>query len=310
MTTTYSLRTITPPRSSDLIALAQVQRYMSQPMDQPTLDLFTMDLIPAASSAMIEFIGIHPGRQRYEQASYGTYGFGYYSGGTGGIYGDRGSRRNLIRIPTEPGTLSINLNGEDLVEAVDLPGAPDSDWSHWRMEDAQIGQLYRPLGWLNFGALPGMNIIDRYYAGFLLPNDVSTWKPTTAYTVGQFVRATHPCITRFECTTAGTSGSSEPAWLINISDAGTTITDGSTTWTVRAAVEIPVIVAQWCWIEIFRAYNNRFRPAGMALSFAGGLGVGGVREEWKPGISDAELSPATMSGLTRLRAELGQIGVA
>jgi len=283
---------------------------MLQPMDQATLDLFTLDLIPSASSAMIEFLGVHPGRQTYEQASYGNYGLLYLSGG-GGIYGDRGSRRNLLRVPIEPGTLSISLNGEDLVEST---GRDDDDWTHWVLEDAQVGQVYRPLGWVNFGSHPGMNIVDQYVAGFLLPNDVSTWSAATQYKVGQFVRATTPYITRFECTVAGTSGATEPSWLPDISDAGTTITDGTgpstITWTVRAATELPMVVSQWCYVEILRAYTNRFRPAGMSLRFAGGLGVGGVREEWKPEFSDAELSTATLTGLRRWRAELGVVGVA
>lgn len=62
----------------------------------------------------------------------------------------------------------------------------------------------------------------------------STWLATTAYTVGNLVVPTtfnslSGSVGRiFKCTTAGTSGSTQPTWPTT---AGGTVTDGSVTWT-------------------------------------------------------------------------------
>jgi hypothetical protein len=61
---------------------------------------------------------------------------------------------------------------------------------------------------------------------------VPTWQASTAYSAGQYVIPTtfNGAGPRrlYRCTTAGTSGSSEPSWPT--SDGGT-VTDGSVTWT-------------------------------------------------------------------------------
>ena len=54
------------------------------------------------------------------------------------------------------------------------------------------------------------------------------WVGNTAYTVGQFVTASPDNQHVFECTTAGTSGATQPTW--NTTSGGTT-TDGTVTWT-------------------------------------------------------------------------------
>lgn len=97
--------------------------------------------------------------------------------------------------------------------------------------------------------------------GWLMPGQVSTWAastdykailattsaddpdqaPGTPYDRGSWVRSVDPRVTlRFECTTAGTSGATEPAgFTASATEAGDTITDGSVTWTARAAFELP-----------------------------------------------------------------------
>lgn len=61
--------------------------------------------------------------------------------------------------------------------------------------------------------------------------DPAAWQASTAYALGDAVRP----VTRngyvYECTAAGTTGSSEPTWPTT---PGNTVVDGSVTWTCRA----------------------------------------------------------------------------
>lgn len=59
------------------------------------------------------------------------------------------------------------------------------------------------------------------------------WQASTAYTLGQKVVATSGFTTVvFECTTAGTSGGTEPTWDGTV---GNTTADGTVTWTTRSS---------------------------------------------------------------------------
>jgi len=60
----------------------------------------------------------------------------------------------------------------------------------------------------------------------------TTWRPSTAYNAGALVKPTAGSNSFFyECTTAGTSGSTEPTWPTT---DGATVTDGTVVWTARA----------------------------------------------------------------------------
>lgn len=64
-----------------------------------------------------------------------------------------------------------------------------------------------------------------YIAAHVVPK----WQPNTAYSVGAFVTPTTGSPNRvYRCTTAGTSGSTEPSWP-NIDNA--TVNDGTCVWT-------------------------------------------------------------------------------
>lgn len=65
----------------------------------------------------------------------------------------------------------------------------------------------------------------------LLQQDITAWQAATAYVLGDVVRATASNKTLyFQCTTAGTSGGSEPAWSTGV---GTTTSDNTAVWTTR-----------------------------------------------------------------------------
>lgn len=67
-----------------------------------------------------------------------------------------------------------------------------------------------------------------WYVGLLV---APTWAASTAYTAGEYVIGTAFASTNrhiYKCTTAGTSGATEPTW---VQTSGGTTTDNSVTWT-------------------------------------------------------------------------------
>lgn len=58
------------------------------------------------------------------------------------------------------------------------------------------------------------------------------WRPNELYATNEFIRSEQSPGFAYEATTGGTSGSRPPVWPRSI---GTTVTDGSVTWTCRAA---------------------------------------------------------------------------
>jgi hypothetical protein len=72
---------------------------------------------------------------------------------------------------------------------------------------------------------------------------VPKWKPSTSYSVGQFVTPTSGSPNRiYRCTAAGTSGSTEPTWP-NTDNA--TVNDGTVVWTeATSAIESGTMPAE------------------------------------------------------------------
>lgn len=267
-----AIRILTPPASDKLISLSQVKLYLGETgTDRDTL---LTQLISDASSAMLGFLGAHPGRQRYQETGYGS-GLPY---------------RFLSRLPVEEGTLTTTLD--------------DAAITDWELVDPATGQVYRETYWTQTAAT-SPNLVDTYYAGYLLPDQVSTWAAATAYTAGKFVRpssTSSPSLFRFECTTAGTSGAIEPVWPTTLSG---TVLDGTAVWTARTVQELPAVVSSWCYAEVLRALSSLSRPYGQTS-----YGVEGVTESWSVTQTDRELGANVQTGLIRFRKELGVWGVA
>lgn len=79
----------------------------------------------------------------------------------------------------------------------------------------------------------------------------SAWASSTAYAVGDIVRASSLQASGlvFQCATAGTSSSTQPAWP---TDIGSTITDGTVVWTAISSVyEELAALAPSAIIELF-----------------------------------------------------------
>ena len=82
----------------------------------------------------------------------------------------------------------------------------------------------------------------------------ASWAATTSYAVGAIVRATavQDFGLVFQCTTAGTSGATQPAWPTLIDS---TTVDGSVTWTAISAVyEDLSVLAPNAIIELFQLH--------------------------------------------------------
>ena len=80
---------------------------------------------------------------------------------------------------------------------------------------------------------------------------IASWAASTAYALGDVRRAATDQVTGlfFKCVTAGTSGSSEPAWP---TDIGIEATDGSVTWKAISSVYADLsVLAPSAIIELF-----------------------------------------------------------
>ncbi len=80
---------------------------------------------------------------------------------------------------------------------------------------------------------------------------IASWAASTAYALGDVRRAATAQVTGlfFKCVTAGTSGSSEPAWP---TDIGVEATDGSVTWKAISSVYADLsVLAPGAIIELF-----------------------------------------------------------
>ena len=82
----------------------------------------------------------------------------------------------------------------------------------------------------------------------------AAWAATTSYAVGAIVRATavQDFGLVFKCTTAGTSGSTQPTWPTLLDG---TVVDGSVTWTAISAV---YELVEWGVAELDEAGSAAF----------------------------------------------------
>lgn len=68
-----------------------------------------------------------------------------------------------------------------------------------------------------------------------------TWQANKDYVVSQHILPTTPNGHKYKCTTAGTSGASEPTWPLDADDIptiGGTVTDGTVVWTENGASDL------------------------------------------------------------------------
>ena len=111
---------------------------------------------------------------------------------------------------------------------------------------------------------PGVNNIT------VTPTSIAdAWEASTAYILGDSVLPTTPNGYRYVCTTAGTSGGSEPTWPTT--PIGQTVADGTAVWTLTAAAHATTEIKLAA-----TALGLDSATAGAALSFGTSVSSGVV----------------------------------
>jgi hypothetical protein len=288
-----SLEIVTPPRSSALVSLADVKTLLRP--DDDSLDPMLTILIAAVSSSIQDVVlGFQLGRHRVVES----------------LSGQPRTHVVFTNIPIDPESMVVTID--------DLPDNPYADFTL----NSELGIAYRQNGWGGtvypswwigsngwstgnqrvVGESTVENVHGDYYGGYLLPNDVSDWVAATPYAKGAFVRLAAPSVFRLECTTAGTSGSSAPAYP---SAAGGTVVDGSTggvTWTARTAWELPACFIGWAFAEIIRR-AGRLRVSSDVWT----MDQEGNRTTFSPVQMAKELAPNVLDGILAWRQGRGGI---
>jgi hypothetical protein len=236
------LEVLTPAAGSDLVELEAVKRKLGLASTDTTKDQLLADLITEGSAEIVDYFGEEIARAQYQETMFGT---------------DR-DLLVLSRRPVELGLVTATIAGTAVTD--------------FSVHDAEAGLLFREDLWPR-DADP--DVVVTYYAGYLLPGRVSSWKESTAYAAGAWVRPGFGVLSpfRMECTTAGTSGSSQPTWPTTVGD---TVTDGTAVWAARAARELP---AQWrAWAYLAARHLLDDRPAGLISSRVGDVAEAYSRE--------------------------------
>jgi len=237
-------------------------------IEDATEDSLLAEYAEEACSALREegFFARELARQEYREVFYPEAGYSgpIYRSTAGGIQSHAGELV-LSCNPIDPDSVSVVVNGVTLTQGED-----------YEVRSALAGLLYRPWGWQAFSGLLNGGIEVTYKGGFLIPASapaagvVTTWAASTAYPVGAWVRpASGVSVLRFECTTAGTSGSAGPTWP---SVAGTAVADGTAVWTARRAWELPPTIRQLASIAVKELRSSASREAGLIGSTSDGGG--------------------------------------
>lgn len=278
-----------------LVDLASVKARLSDIAPGDTSqDALLTSLIGGVSRSMESYLGRHFARQTYYEQIAG-----------------RGKPYVLLsEYPVDRDSLSV-------VSIYQFDVRP-----YVRIHDPRIGKLFIWGSWGNAGSwaqgggfnLPGnvtygedLTVDVQYTAGWLLPGQVTTWKAAQAYAKGAWVRPLTPGVTPllFQCTAAGTSGATEPAWplpvpvvsqsLWNTLTSSFPVADGTATWQSADAAELPLELTEWaCWAVTDR-YMRLDLPAG-----ATSVDTDGTRHGFDQESVRVELPVGILRGLDRL----------
>lgn len=231
-----SLQIVSRARYTDLIELSTVQARLA-PNVSSADDAYLQELIREASDAIVAYCNRPFARESYSEM----------------VVLDGSEYMVLSRMPIESFT-------DPTVDGFEITGGI--------IHEEEDGILFREDRWIplstsiNWSIFPTGNGSKKwatvaYVAGYLLPGQVQDWAATTAFVAGDFVQSSDSSVfLRFECTTAGDTGGSEPTWP---TVAGDTVTDGTVVWTAREAKELPKNVVRAAWETVHGWYNTDHR---------------------------------------------------
>lgn len=252
---------------TDLVELATVKARLG--VTGSAEDALLSGLIEDASSKIVSYLGgFDLARQTYTETARGY---------------DR-TRLPLSRWPVDSDSVSVTVGGDTETE--------------FTVESPDVGVLWLEDGWEDDDE---ELIAVSYKAGYLIPQtttakgNLTTWASATAYVAGAWVRPSTPSLSPYymECTTAGTSGGTEPTWP----DAGSAVTDNSAVWTARKAWELPKAIrnAAWLGVQQERARLVRADPSLSRWT------DGSLSESYFESAVSAELPPSVTRALDRWR---------
>ncbi len=273
-----------------LIELAAVKQRLSISPSDTSKDVLLTDLINQESSSICAHLGRELARQDYHET----------------VAGYDKAELLLSRFPVDRDSITAQVSTFDVSQ-------------YARVHDTRIGKLFLLGGWSSIGGVTegagynysfpygpdgnDLNVDVWYTAGYLLPTWVTTWAPNTSYAAGAWVRpATGGSSLRFLCTTAGTSGATEPTWpvpqvsgtsqLVTVTTSRYPVTDGSVTWSSRDAEELPLDLRKYAWIAVKHQYELLVREVGL-VSQSGGSD----RWAFDPNTVDTDLPNGVKRGL-------------
>lgn len=221
----YLLSVVTPAMSRLVVPRATVKSELGIASGDTTYDAKLDRVIASVSRAFGQELRRPPARQTYLERC---------NGGGGTLLA-------LHRWPIESVT-SVAYGGVENAETIDA--------AEYSVALEERSALYRPNGWACSPRVDPANGADLYdygvtfVAGWLPPGSgpglLQVWSATSARALKSWTKpaaaANGEVALLFECTTAGTTGGTEPTWPTT---SGDTVTDGAAVWTARTAVELP-----------------------------------------------------------------------
>lgn len=254
---------------TDLVELATVKSRLG--VTGSAEDALLGGLIEDASSKIVSYLGdFDLARQTYTETARGY---------------DR-TRLPLSRWPVDPDSVSVIVDGDAETE--------------FTVETPEVGILWLEDGWED----DDEDLISvSYQAGYLIPQTASakgnltTWAADATYVAGAWVRPSTPSLSPYymECTTAGTSDSTEPTWPA----AGSTVTDNTAVWTARQAWELPKAIRNAAWLAVQQERARLVRSDPSLRSWTDGS----LSETYFQSIADADLPASVTRVLDRWRLQ-------
>jgi len=179
------------------------------------------------------------------------------------IIGDtkKGRAYTTVRVQLDFG-FAITLGGSGtytaLLEEIGLVGKIAVPTSTGNLYGPIIGGTFGDSWDGRKGADNPIEFLPDALEGLLRQGDLSApaWLATEAYAVGDRIKGVDDIARYFRCTTAGTSGATEPVWIDTVA---ATYTDGTAVWTEDG--EIPIDTAAFDALEVPRAW-----PIGRTLT--------------------------------------------